>query len=54
MDSKSRFRGGTWHRYKLGQAQFTRWLEQTADKITPSNDVAHTDSQPEASRERHP
>ncbi|PSR82881.1 hypothetical protein BD289DRAFT_370639 [Coniella lustricola] len=36
MDRSNRFRGGTWHRYKLGQAQFTRWLKQTADKFTSS------------------
>ncbi|KAJ4414010.1 hypothetical protein N0V82_008180 [Gnomoniopsis sp. IMI 355080] len=37
MDSKSGFRaGGTWYRYKLGQAQFTKWLKQTADKTTPA------------------
>lgn len=40
MDSNSRFRGGTWHRYKLGQAQFTKWLKQTADKVTPSANTA--------------
>lgn len=49
MDSKDRIRGGTWHRYKLGQAQFTRWLKQTADKITPNGDDARADSRPEAS-----
>lgn len=38
MDSSTQFRGGTWHRYKLGQAQFTRWLKQTADKLTPTTD----------------
>lgn len=37
MDSTNGFRGGgTWNRYKLGQAQFTKWLKQTADKITPT------------------
>lgn len=36
MDSSAQFRGGTWQRYKLGQAQFTKWLKQTADKITPA------------------
>ncbi len=25
---------GTWHRYKLGQAQFTSWLKKTAEKST--------------------
>lgn len=52
MDSNSRFTGGTWHRYKLGQAQFTKWLKQTADKITPSNtNVAATNgTRPETSR----
>lgn len=30
------FRGGTWHRYKLGQAQFTKWLKQTADRLNPA------------------
>lgn len=34
MDSSAKFRGGTWQRYKLGQAQFTKWLKQTADKLT--------------------
>jgi len=24
---------GTWRRYKLGQAQFTSWLKQTAEKL---------------------
>jgi hypothetical protein len=24
---------GTWRRYKLGQAQFTSWLKQTADRL---------------------
>lgn len=37
MDSSTKFRGGTWHRYKLGQAQFTKWLKQTAEKLTPAN-----------------
>lgn len=36
MDSSTKFRGGTWQRYKLGQAQFTKWLKQTADKLTPA------------------
>lgn len=36
MDSSTKFRGGTWQRYKLGQAQFTKWLKQTADKFTPA------------------
>lgn len=36
MDSSTRFRGGTWQRYKLGQAQFTKWLKQTADKFAPA------------------
>lgn len=37
MDSKNGFRGGgTWSRYKLGQAQFTKWLKQTAEKIAPT------------------
>ncbi|KUI67660.1 hypothetical protein VM1G_03031 [Cytospora mali] len=36
MDSGTSFRGGTWHRYKLGQAQFTKWLKQTAEKFTPT------------------
>lgn len=36
MDSTTKFRGGTWQRYKLGQAQFTKWLKQTADKLTPA------------------
>ncbi|KAM7199166.1 hypothetical protein V8F33_004641 [Rhypophila sp. PSN 637] len=26
---------GTYRRYKLGQAQFTNWLQQTADKLVP-------------------
>ncbi|KAG6354656.1 hypothetical protein INS49_004674 [Diaporthe citri] len=34
MESSTKFRGGTWQRYKLGQAQFTKWLRQTADKFT--------------------
>lgn len=36
MDPSTKFRGGTWQRYKLGQAQFTKWLKQTADKLTPA------------------
>ncbi|ROV91975.1 hypothetical protein VSDG_07584 [Cytospora chrysosperma] len=36
MDSNVKFRGGTWHRYKLGQAQFTKWLKQTAEKLSPA------------------
>lgn len=32
--SSGNFRGGTWQRYKLGQAQFTQWLQQTADRLT--------------------
>ena len=28
--------GGTWSRYKIGQAQFTSWLKQAADKFMPS------------------
>lgn len=35
MDSSTKFRGGTWQRYELGQAQFTKWLKQTADKLAP-------------------
>lgn len=35
MDGTAHFRGGTWQRYKLGQAQFTKWLKQTAEKLTP-------------------
>ncbi|ORY58468.1 uncharacterized protein BCR38DRAFT_489386 [Pseudomassariella vexata] len=27
---------GTWKRYKLGQAQFTKWLKQTSDKLRGS------------------
>ncbi|KAF9878185.1 hypothetical protein CkaCkLH20_04223 [Colletotrichum karsti] len=27
---------GTWKRYKLGQARFTDWLKQTANKFTPT------------------
>lgn len=53
MDSGNRFRGGTWHRYKLGQAQFTQWLKQTADKLTPSTeqDLTHANgSTPSSSR----
>lgn len=34
MNSSGKFRGlGTWRRYKLGQAQFTSWLKQTAEKL---------------------
>lgn len=40
MDSSAKFRGGTWQRYKLGQAQFTKWLKQTADKFTPATSTA--------------
>lgn len=32
--SRGNFRGGTWQRYKLGQTQFTQWLQQTADRLT--------------------
>ncbi|KAH6640071.1 hypothetical protein BKA67DRAFT_542596 [Truncatella angustata] len=31
MDRSATF--GTWKRYKLGQAQFTKWLKQTSDRI---------------------
>ncbi|KAF7563127.1 hypothetical protein G7046_g1023 [Stylonectria norvegica] len=37
---KNKFQSvGTWKRYKLGQAQFTDWLKQTADKVRPKNDA---------------
>lgn len=40
MDSANGFKGGTWQRYKLGQAHFTKWLKQTADKLTPTAGTA--------------
>jgi hypothetical protein len=34
MDTSGKLNGfGTWRRYKLGQAQFTSWLKQTAEKL---------------------
>lgn len=34
MDASKNLNGfGTWRRYKLGQAQFTSWLKQTAEKL---------------------
>ncbi len=34
MEESGNLKGiGTWRRYKLGQAQFTSWLKQTADKL---------------------
>lgn len=49
MDASRRLKSvGTWRRYKLGQAQFTSWLKQTAEKLVtrkpapdaPSNEDA--------------
>ncbi|KAK3293196.1 uncharacterized protein B0H64DRAFT_327907 [Chaetomium fimeti] len=42
MESPNKLNGmGTWRRYKLGQAQFTSWLKQTAEKLlTRKNDDA--------------
>jgi len=38
MDAPEQLRGaGTWQRYKLGQAQFTNWLKQTAEKVVSRN-----------------
>jgi len=35
MESRGSPKGiGTWHRYKLGQAQFTSWLKKTAEKLS--------------------
>ncbi|KAK3305884.1 uncharacterized protein B0T15DRAFT_556398 [Chaetomium strumarium] len=39
---------GTWHRYKLGQAQFTSWLKQTAGKLVsrkPDPDAGTTETE---------
>ena len=34
MEESANLKGiGTWRRYKLGQAQFTSWLKQTAEKV---------------------
>ncbi|KAH6623055.1 hypothetical protein F5144DRAFT_351296 [Chaetomium tenue] len=40
MEAPNQLNGmGTWRRYKLGQAQFTSWLKQTAEKLlTRKND----------------
>ncbi|KXX75124.1 hypothetical protein MMYC01_208901 [Madurella mycetomatis] len=51
MDASGKLKSvGTWRRYKLGQAQFTSWLKQTAEKLVtrkpapdaPSNEDAAT------------
>src|SRR4051794_28187412 len=41
MEAPNKLNGmGTWRRYKLGQAQFTSWLKQTAEKLlTRKNDA---------------
>lgn len=41
-DASDKFTGGTWQRYKLGQAQFTRWLKQTYDKLIPIDSRSST------------
>jgi hypothetical protein len=45
METAGKLNGmGTWRRYKLGQAQFTNWLTQTAEKlITPKTDHGTAD-----------
>ncbi|KAJ9149322.1 hypothetical protein NKR23_g4206 [Pleurostoma richardsiae] len=46
MDGKFGGVGGTWQRYKLGQAQFTTWLKQTAEKV--KNSKANENGEAEA------
>ncbi|KAL2258077.1 hypothetical protein VTK26DRAFT_8749 [Humicola hyalothermophila] len=41
-DSKKPGGFGTWRRYKLGQAQFTSWLKQTAEKLGARKAEAET------------
>ncbi|GAB1318098.1 hypothetical protein MFIFM68171_08308 [Madurella fahalii] len=55
MDEPGKLKGiGTWRRYKLGQAQFTSWLKQTAEKLVtrkPAPDAgANEDAAPQQSR----
>lgn len=49
MDSQNRLRGSTWQRYKLGQAQFTGWLKQTADKLADKLTAKDTSYDPTTS-----
>lgn len=46
QESIENFRGGTWKRYKLGQAQFTRWLKQTAEQLMPAATAAGNGEKP--------
>ncbi|KAK0729473.1 hypothetical protein B0H67DRAFT_595911 [Lasiosphaeris hirsuta] len=49
MDPGGKLNGlGTWRRYKLGQAQFTSWLKQTAEKVV-ANNPPEPDAQPNES-----
>lgn len=56
MDTPGKLHGiGTWRRYKLGQAQFTNWLKQTAEKLVsrkpaPDAGASPTDAAPQQSR----
>ncbi|KAH6847847.1 hypothetical protein B0I37DRAFT_152365 [Chaetomium sp. MPI-CAGE-AT-0009] len=59
MEAPNKLNGmGTWRRYKLGQAQFTSWLKQTAEKlVSRKNDsgekrdeAGDPDSTPQQSR----
>lgn len=48
QDSIERLRGGTWQRYKLGQAQFTQWLKQTAEQLMPAATATGNGEKPSA------
>ncbi|KAK4152317.1 hypothetical protein C8A00DRAFT_35011 [Chaetomidium leptoderma] len=57
MEAPGKLNGmGTWRRYKLGQAQFTSWLKQTAEKLvtrkTESDETAKTDADAAAQQSR--
>jgi hypothetical protein len=43
---------GTWRRYKLGQAQFTSWLKQTAEKLVTRTTEPDGDPKPEQQQSR--
>ncbi|EAQ83746.1 hypothetical protein CHGG_10150 [Chaetomium globosum CBS 148.51] len=47
MEVQNQLNGmGTWRRYKLGQAQFTSWLKQTAEKLlTRKNEGARNEDE---------
>ncbi|KAH6616080.1 hypothetical protein B0J18DRAFT_295543 [Chaetomium sp. MPI-SDFR-AT-0129] len=45
---------GTWRRYKLGQAQFTSWLKQTAEKLVTRNKDGEANTKPTAADDADP